>query len=224
MDKDHRLDAPNNESLSDIEQLNDRSELTTIYPHAHEEWEGTDLMSHDDREEKRDKEQVSINRSIRKWFVVLGLLAVTPFVLLAIMLAAGTIILPAIRAMNPALVIIPASLGALIWIIVSYKAIRGFYTIFYNHAIKATPFLFVLLVFLTLTAYPLFELTRPYHTELLLLNAIILGVAISAISIMYSGILTLIWTTSRMRSSRKVLLLDIIGVVLLAGGVFLYLF
>ena len=83
MDKDHRLDAPDNESLSGIEQISDHSDLTTIYPHAHLDWEKDELISRDEREKRRDDERLRVSLSLRKWFLPIGLLIPLPFLFMS---------------------------------------------------------------------------------------------------------------------------------------------
>jgi len=218
MDKEHKMDAPDNDSLKIIEQVADHSELSTIYPHAHNEWEGEDLLSREAREEKREQEQLLINTSIRKWFAVIGLLTLLPFVLGFIVFTFGVIVVQSLENIpdsNRVLIIVPAILAALAWLVVSYKSIKKVYAIFYDHSIKATPFVVMLLALTVFTLPALFLTMDALYTSSIIYNSIISSSLVLAIGIALSGILLLIWTSSKMSGVFKFGAIGIIAGIIL---------
>lgn len=201
MDRDHRLEAPNNDSLSEIEQLSDRSNVGAVYRHAHDEWEGVGLMSGKERQEKYDQEQIRINLGIRKWFPIIGLLTPIPFVLMAVMLALAAQYLDMKMA---GLVMIPVLLGVVLWAYITYKVVRGVYAIFYNHSIKATPFLVAFVGLLALSYHQLHLFTERYFGEDPLNNVLLVGGVVTTVSIILCGVLLFIWTSRRLSANVKV--------------------
>lgn len=220
MDRDHRLDAPDNEELSAIKQLDNHSELASLYPHVHKEWEGSDLMSSEDRANKRDAEQLHISMSIRKWFPIIGLLVPTPAILIAFMAIGASRYL---RPDDMGILLLPVlGIVALVgWL--SFRCIQQFYTIFYNHAIKATPFLFVLVVYLLLSLFSLFIVTQPLHTGDFLIDAMIISGATWTASIIFSAILVFIWSSQSVPARAKLWIINGIGFALLTIAVVLFL-
>ena len=151
MDKDHRLAAPDNDALKNIEQLGDHSGLTTIYPHAHKEWEGVEISTRDQRETERTKEQLRMMLSIRRWFIPIGLLIPLPFVLAVLLISISAEYL---KVQNLWLMMVPVVAIVGLWLYLSYRAFRAVYDIFYAHSIKATPFFIVLASLLVLSISP----------------------------------------------------------------------
>ncbi len=216
MDKDHRLAAPDNESLRTIEQLGDRSELTTIYPHAHTEFEG-DLLSSEARQEKRDKEQERINLTVRKWFLIIGLLVPVPFILGSLLFTVGVTFL---KLENLAVLLLPVVAAAAIWVYVSYRAAKRVYDIFYEHSIKATPFIVTLLSLLVLSLPAVYVAIVPLYTSSIVLNALISSAIVLLLSVILSGLLILIWTSSRISPALKFGCVGIIALVILIATTF----
>ncbi len=200
MDKDHRLDAPHNDTLSTIDQLDDRSASAAVYPHAHDEWEDIGLMSGEARAKKQAEEQIRINLTIRKWFPIIGFLIPVPAVLYSVLVAfaaenldmkqAGFLLLPVFAALTLA--------G---WL--SYKSIRGVYKIFYNHSIKATPYLIAHIALLAIAFQGLFKVAQTLHNgwavgDVLIVNGFLIGA-----SIVLCGILLFVWTSRKISSAWK---------------------
>lgn len=211
MEKDHKLDAPDNENLKTIEQLTDRSELTTIYPHGHAQWEGTALMSHDEREEKRDQEQLRISLTIRRWFAVIGALVPLPFILFISIVTYASLHLD---QTNISYMFVPVIGAVVLAAYISYRAIRLVRDIFYKHATKAAPFLFILITLVASSVYGLLLVTQSLHTGELFHDVLVISAAAVLTSIMYSGILLLIWASPKLSSKAKVGL-----IVLLVGSI-----
>lgn len=204
MDKNHRLDAPNNESLSTIEQLEDRSGLAATYPRARNDWDGIGLMSGQARSEKQAEERLHIYMSIRKWFPVLGLLIPLPAILLASMIAVAATYLTFDMA---GFILLPVSLGVLLWGYISYKVVRGVYSIFYNHSIKATPYLVAHLALLGIGFQGLFTIGQLFHSGWGIGDVLIVCGVVLLASVILCGILLFIWTSKKILSHWKVAIL-----------------
>lgn len=139
MDRSHKLDAPNNEDLKKIEQIDDRSGLTTVYRQAGEQYEGT-IVTATERERIKAEEIDNITRSISKSAPIIGLLVPYPF-LAGLM---GGVYLYSISAgMNTGVVYTLLALLGATWLITSYYAYARIFHIFYKHALQVGPFLFV---------------------------------------------------------------------------------
>lgn len=214
MDKDHRLTTPDNESLQTIEQVGDHSELASLYPEPHDEWEGVEILSSVDRESKRDREQTSIVLSIRKWFAVIGLLIPMPFVAASILIA---ISLTYFQVENVALQFIPSAIGVIVWLIISYKSMKKVYAIFYDHSIRAAPFIVTLLLLLVASLQALYVSIVGFYTDSAIYNAAISSLTVLTTSVALSAILILIWTAQRIGVAYKIGCIGIVaGVILLA--------
>lgn len=217
MDKDHRLEAPHNESLSTIDQLGDRSATAAVYPHAHDEWEGIGLMSGEARAKKQAEDQLRINLTIRKWFPIIGLLIPIPAVLYSVLIAfaaenldfkqAGILLLPAFAAITIA--------GYL-----SYKSIRGVFRIFYNHSIKTTPYLIAHVGLLAIAFQPLFRFAQTFHSGWAVGDVLIVAGFLLGASVLLSGPLLFVWTSRKISSAWKFAIVLVLAAILGAVHVF----
>ena len=216
MDKNHQLDAPNNDSLKDIQQLDDRSGLAAVYPQARNEWEGVELMSGEARAQKQADEQIRINMAIRKWFPIVGLLLPMPAVLLAVMLAVAATYLDMKMAR---VMLLPVFAGIALWGYLSYKSIRGVYKIFYSHSIKATPYVITHIAILLIGLQGLFVISQVFHSGWLIGDILIVSGFCLLASSFLSGILLYIWTTRKVGSSFKFLLIATLALVTVAAQI-----
>lgn len=200
MDKDHRLDAPDNDSLQSIEQLPDRSDLSTIYEHGRTELTKDGLVNRDEVIQKQDEERAKIRTSIRKSFLVIGLLIPLPFVMIANIV---TIALTYAMDEDSRLLLIPVILAIVLSLYIAARAFKEVYEIFYDHAMKATPFVFTHLVLLGTSLYATLLGTQQFHNGNLIHDVLIISGAMTLLSVLYSGLLLLIWVASRLSSSAK---------------------
>lgn len=216
MDSKHRLDAPDNDSLRNIEQVGDRSELASLYPNAHNEWEGTNLLSQQAREEKRANEQLQISLTLRRWFAVIGVLTPLPLILGALLF---TVAYTYLRIENLAYLILPVVITVALWGYASYRATKRVHDIFYQHSIVATPFMAALLLMLATSIPALYLALRELYGTSLIYNAVITCLVILAASIAYSGMLVFIWTAQKVSGAYKIglvgILVGVIGLVTL---------
>jgi len=201
MDRNHQLDAPDNDSLKDIEQIADRSSLSSLYFTAHKEWEGKDLLSENEREAKRSKEQLDITLAARKKFILIGLLIPTPIILLVIIISLAAAYL---NADNFKSLLVAAIAAVGVWLVVSFISIRRTYALFYNHALSATPFIIIFMALLGLSTQAVYLFTRPFHTESSINNTLIVCAGVYLASIVISGALISIWVSPRLSSKAKI--------------------
>lgn len=220
MDRDHHLDAPNNDSLSDIEQLTDHSGLTTIYPHQHLEWEGEELMSKQDRENKQDKEKLMITLTIRKWFLAIGLIVPLPIITIVWLLFFSA---AHFNLKETGVLLIPMLFAVGLFGVASYFAYKYVWKIFYNHAVKAGPFLWTLLGLLAMSFPALMYGTEAFHTGDYAIDTLIIGAAAVVESIILAGVLLLIWSSHALSSRGKVWCMGavFVGIFLVTAAVFL---
>ena len=220
MDRNHQLKAPDNNELKDIEQVPDRSELSALYFDAHSEWDGKELISDDERQRRRDKHNEAITTSIRPQFATIGLLITTPLILLALIASAGATHVT-IEALDFLLPIIVLTIG--FWILVSFLSLRRVYAIFYNHALRATPFILVLLSLLGIVAQGLYLLLHSWLPSSLILATLLFGLCLMAASVVLSLITLYIWVAPRLSIEAKIgCLASLAGLLLL--GVLLVMF
>ncbi|MGH7218036.1 MAG: hypothetical protein ACREGE_01125 [Candidatus Microsaccharimonas sp.] len=211
MDSKHRLDAPNNDTLKDIEQIGDRSESAAVYPHAKNDWDGVDLLSGEARMKKQEADRLRVNLTIRRWFPIIGFLIPVPAVALAAMAAL------AMDYLDPKMAIyllLPVFFGVFVWGFLSYHSIKAVRTIFYNHSIKLLPYLIAHVGFLLVAFRGLFMYAQTFHNGWAIGDVLMVGAIVFLASMILSGILLFIWTTRRIASNWKLLLLLILTVAI----------
>lgn len=201
MDSSHKLEAPNNDELQSIEQIEDRSELTALYREPGKQFEG-ELLSAEVREQKKDAEIEAISGSIWKSSLKIGLAIPYPFIS-AVMLAVG---LNSIADLADAMMMI----GILIiivglWAWTAYRAYSVIFKTFYAHALRAGPFVAVMLFSVLMTAQAIYGLVAErFSTQSLLFNAALVSLLVVIYSIIASYILLGVWGNTRVKSSIKV--------------------
>lgn len=206
--RNHHLEAPEKPDLDVIEQLPDRSELSTIYPQQQTEWQGT-IMGESERTTERDKATANITLSIRKSFLVIGLLAPLPFVFagLVIALTLQTKLLNDPDPKSQAAIAVIAMLTGGLWLTISGLIFRRLGNIFYNHALRATPFLMTLLCLLGISIQIFFIVTLPIHHAQPLLTVGIVSVLTVLWSLVLSYLLLWTWTTPRLSDNLRISLI-----------------
>jgi len=201
MDHNHKLDAPNNDTLKDVEQLTDRSELSALYFKGKKEWDGKKLISEDERQAQREHERLTISSSIRRWFVVIGLLVPTPFALLVLLILFAS---ENWSGDNIQFLLPVACLSIVAWGAASYAILKKTHTIFYNHALRLLPFYVIIGALLIPVAATLYTLSRPFFGNILFVNTALVLTGVYLASIALSGAMVTIWTSSRMSSRHKI--------------------
>lgn len=214
MDKDHHLDAPDNESLRTIEQVPDHSELSNIYPHAHDQWEGTELMSDEERKKKHNREQLNINLSIRRWFFMVGFLIPVPFVLAALISALG---ITFIRSENLGFLLLPIAVGLGLWIILSRLAFKKVADIFYGHSIATTPYFIVHMGLLLLSIQGIYVAATSFYTKSLIFNTVLTSSFVMLMSVFLSAVLLITWTSPLLGAKLKFASIGVIAVAIVGA-------
>jgi|GEM_PF-1226379 len=211
MDRNHTLDAPNNDELSTIEQIADHSELTSIYRAPGEQFEG-EILSEAERVKVKDEELEAITSGIGKSVLSIGLYIPYPFVSGA-MLAVGIYVLTDI-VKNPFALVGISFLAGVFWLVTSYKAYASIFKTFYKHALRAGPFLVGMLISLIMASQAIFGIVMESFSN----QNIVFNIAlISLLTVLYSFVSTYIllgiWGNSKLKSGIKALVSGLIIVV-----------
>jgi hypothetical protein len=212
MDHNHKLDAPNEQALENIEQIQDRSDLTGIYREPGKQFEG-ELLSAEDRDKAKAEEVEAITSGLGRSALRIGLYVPYPFIS-GLLLAVGLYTwAQTSQTMVMAILIV---LSGAFWVITSYKAYAAIYKIFYKHALRAGPFLVVALVTMILAAQAIFGfVVDGFSTDSLIFNAALMSLLLLMYSLIVTYILLGIWGNSRLNSGVKVL---VSGLIILVSG------
>lgn len=207
MDRNHTLEAPNDEQLSGIEQIADRSDLTGIYRAPGEQFEG-ELLSSEERERVKAEELEAITSGIGKSVLSIGLFVPYPFVsgaLLAVGLYWAATLLNAM-VFAPLLILTGG-----FWMITSYKAYASIFKKFYKHALRAGLFLTVMLVSIIMASQAIFGIVmKRFAGQDLIFNVALVSLLTIVYSLVASYILLGIWGNSKLKSAIKVLVSSVI--------------
>lgn len=205
----HHLQSPNETTLEAIEQLQDRSQLTTLYPRAKRQWSG-DLLSSDERDTRRSAHLEEISRSIRKHFFSIGLLIPLPIFLFVLFVVVGQQFIT--NDKKAVLFILPFIVVLLLiaWLsVVSLKKVRQ---IFYDHSIAIGPFYLTLILLLLPAGVASYLLTVALHSSQIIPATAIVGFIEIVLSVMFTFFLLFIWTTPKLSGRSKM------SVILAFGG------
>lgn len=211
MSKRHHLESPNESSLKEVEQLEDRSELSTLYPKVGKRWEG-DLVDPIERDRRRDHAHDTVSFGIRKEFWRVGILAPLPLVLFSIFIA---FIFAVTTIDNVPQLAIPMMLLFFLWAIVSWFIFRKVIDIFYSYGVRAASFLIALVALLALSVQTIHLITEPLHHNFLMRSTLVVAGFSLALSVLLSFGLLRLWTTPRLSGKAKVGIVAILALVLL---------
>ncbi len=217
MDKNHEIDAPNNDSLRSVEQLEDHSALSSLYPHKNTDWTG-DLVSAEDRATKRDQATLHITTSIRRSSVAIGILAPLPFLLAGLIIATLQVygMGRSTKPEDTSFYAIVTILGGMIWLALSLYILHKIGEIFYKHALRATPFVLVLLALLSASIQALYVFTLPIHQAQPLMAVGIVGGATLVWSVFLCSALLWLWTAPQLAAHTKFTVIAGLAIVLIA--------
>lgn len=217
MDRNHRLDAPNNDELSGIEQISDHSDLTGIYREPGKQFEG-ELLSAEEREKVKAEELEAITSGLGKHVLSIGLFVPYPFIS-GLLISVG--LYTASNMVNPvgAMALVFVAIFAIsFWMITSYKAYDAVFKTFYKHALRAEPFLLVMLTSLIMASQAIYWIvSESFSTQSLVFNSALMSLLLIMYSLVASYILLGIWGNSKLQPGIKVL---ISGLVILVSGFF----
>ena len=221
MDSNHKLDAPNNETLRTIDQIEDRSGLGSLYREAAVQFEG-EILSAADREKAKADKLEALTSGLGKSSLKIGLLVPYPFVSGAL-LGAGLYMLTPLN--NAWILVAGIFVAGIFWLVTSYKAYASIFKTFYNHALRAGPFLFVMLVSLILALQGIYWLvSTSLSSQSLALNTAIVSLLLVTYSLLATFILLGIWGNSRLASGFKLLASTLILTISAVFAVSSYLF
>jgi hypothetical protein len=217
----HKLDAPNNDELKSIDQIGDHSSASTVYRKANDQFEG-EILSAKAREKAKAEELEAITSGLGRNALRIGLLVPYPFIS-GLLLTVGvyTTVTLANASIFFGIVIIAAGL----WLISSYYAYSAIYKIFYKHALRAGPFLAVMLINILIVSQAIYGLVvQDFAVDNLVYNAGLISLLLLLYSFIVSYILVGIWGNSRLKSSIKALVsaLSIAVSAFLVGAVYLF--
>ncbi|MFZ1301084.1 MAG: hypothetical protein WAQ27_00680 [Candidatus Microsaccharimonas sp.] len=206
MDSSHKLDAPNNDELQAIEQLEDRSGLSTLYREPGEQFEG-EIMSAEERARVKDKEITQITSSISWSSLKIGLYVPLPLIsglLLAITLYSLT-------WLDKFIFIGTVFVVGATWLGLSYSAYASIFRIFYKHALRAGPFLFVMLTSVLMVSQAAYStVLEDFAGQSLLFNIALVSIMVIVYSIIATFIILLAWGSPTVKSGIKALVASIV--------------
>lgn len=201
MDRSHKLDAPNNEELKTIEQIDDRSGLTTVYRKPGEQFEGN-IVTASERQRIKDDEIDAITSSISKSAPIIGLLIPYPFLS---GLMGGVYLYSVAAGMNPGVLYALLALLGGTWLITSYYAYARVFHIFYQHALLVGPFLFVTLLSVLAASQAFMNIiAQTIAGESLVFNIAAMSLLVILYSILVSYVVLKTWGNSRISSGFKI--------------------
>jgi len=213
MDRDHRLAAPNNDALSGIEQISDRSELTSIYREPGEQFEG-ELLSAEARKKVKADELEAITSGLGKHALKIGIYIPLPFV-------TGLFIITGLflsSGMNEILLVFLSFFALSAWLITSYRAYAAIYKTFYKHALRAGTYIVVMLASILMASQAIYWIiTETFSSQSLLFSVSLISLLLVAYSLVANFILLGIWGNSRLGSGIKAL---VSGLILVVSGFF----
>lgn len=228
MNDDHRLDARDSQDLAAVEQLEDRSDLSTLYPQRATQWDGV-IMTAEQREAARDKATEEISTSLRRHFVTIGFLVTLPLLLAAAIVASAMEInlLNSEEAESRAILTAATIIVGGAWLATSFIALRKVVHLFYDHAMRAAPFIVIVLAMISISVQSLYILTFTYHQSTPLMTVGIVGAASVLWSIILSFALLWIWTSPRLADSLKIayiaiMTLSVVGAAGVIGAASLF--
>lgn len=213
MEHHQGIPEPLNSSLDATPQLSDHSELSTLYPTAHAQWEG-DILTPEARDAKKKADREAIITSIRGQFLAIGLLLPIPFFTAAAIIAA---ILAVVTQENAELMVIPGIVGFILWLSVTFISLRTLFRIFYQHALKAGPFIVLQLSLLGISIQGLYLATFPLHELNPIKSILAVGIGMFVLSTVLSFVLLRIWVSPHLTGGAKLALVTFTAVVIVGA-------
>ena len=213
----HKIEAPNEQELKEIQQIEDRSGLTSLYFEPQKQEQGEIFMSPEERDKAIEAKKVESVKGIGGAFLKIGLYIPYPIVIGASMAAAFYTF---VGAVNPLFFLGLVILAVGIWGLTSYFAYAAIFKTFYKHGLRAGPFLFVMLMSVLLASLAAYGLVAGMFVgaELpLLFNTTLISIVLLIYSIIASGILLSVWGNPKLKSLAKAI--ASVSVVL-ASGIF----
>jgi cation transport ATPase len=214
MDRNHTLESPNDQDLSGIEQIADRSELSGIYREPGQQFVG-ELLSAEQREKSKAEELEAITSGLGKHVFKIGLYVPLPFIS-GLLIVAG--LFSAAAMMNQMARTFLAIFAIATWLFISYRAYVAIFKTFYKHALRAGPFLVIMLASLMMASQAIYWIvSEDYAGQSLIFNAALMSLLLVMYSLVATYILLGIWGNSKLNSGVKAL---VSGLVLIVSAFF----
>lgn len=212
---EHRpsINGPSDPTLGGITQLESHSDISTLYPTAKAQWDG-EIMTPEARNAKKKAEREAVIMSIRGKFLAIGLLLPLPFFVAATIIA---IIFSVTNENNAELMVIPGIAGFILWLSITFATVRALFRIFYQHALKAGPFIVLMLSLLGISIQGLYLVSFPFHQVDPLKSVLAVGIGMFILSIMLSFIVLRVWVSPLLKGGAKLVLIALIAVGITLG-------
>lgn len=220
MDSSHKLDAPNDDSLHTIDQVANHSDLSTLYPHAKDQWTG-DLVSKDVRSYRQQEHQDTLSFGIRQYFFTVGLLIPLPFISIIVALTAAFVY---VKESNVSMFVIPGIFVFFILLGITIGSFRKLSNLFYMNALRALPYAVIMLGLLSIIVFMLYHATSSIHDYQLLPAVAIVSAATIIVSIILNFFFLRLWTTPVISGAMKILIMITLALALIGAGVYFSVF
>ena len=221
MDEKHKLNAPDEEELSGVEQLQDRSDLSSVYRNPTRTFTGK-VLTVEERNQAKADELEALTSGLGKHSLKIGLAVPYPFIA-GVLLTVGSYLL--VGKVHDILFGGITILGALAWLLTSYTAYSYIYKTFYKHALRAGPFLLVMLLSLFLASQAIYGfVTQVVSSDTLFVTVGLISLLVIVYSCLTTFVLLGIWGNSRLSSYIKVVVSCLIMAIsaFLVAGVYLF--
>jgi hypothetical protein len=220
MDSNHRLDAPDEEHLQSIEQVGDRSDLSSLYPQAKPQWTG-DIVSKEERDSRLAAQQDTLSFGIRTYFLTIGLLIPLPFIVITVLVTAALVY---IKPDTVPMFVVPGIIAFFLVAGIVIASFKKLSTLFYMNALRALPYSTMVLGMLAIIVFMLYHATSFLHGYQLLPAVSIVSAMTIVVSIFLNYFLLVLWTTPVINGAFKVLIMVTLALALLAAGVYFSVF
>jgi hypothetical protein len=203
MGSNNIIQAPNEDELREIRQIEDRSAMTGIYFEPQKQYEGEVILSQEERSKAIEEKTAAASKGIWKSFLRIGLFIPYPLVIGASIAAA---LYTFAKELNPLLFLGICILSLGVWGVTSYFAYSAIFKVFYKHGLRAGPFLLVMLISVLLASQAAYGLVAVMFVgaELpLLFNTTLISIVLLIYSIIMSGILLAVWGNPKLKSLAK---------------------
>jgi hypothetical protein len=201
MDHNHKLEAPNEDELRDIEQIQTRSDASTVYRSPKKHYDGQ-IMSEEERVKAKAEELEALTGGLASSALKIGLLIPYPFVSGALIAAGAYSISESIPPIAFGAI---AIIGALFWLLTSYNAYASIFKTFYNHAMRAGPFVSIMLVSTFIASQAIYGyVAHLFAGETLIFNVALNSLLVVIYSMLTTFVLLGIWSNSRLGDLTRV--------------------
>lgn len=215
MDHERTSLKPDHEDLASVEQLQDRSELSNIYPNPTALNDG-ELVSKEERDHRKEEQLLAISSDAPRSTIPIIFFFLSPLLVAAIFIYGFSLLLEpeTVGLFLPAIVI---AIGTTL--LISWFFYKQFAAALYSHTIQIGPFVGILIGYLIPTAYLSTQLGialgQPVGEPVQF--AIALGI-LTVISLVLTWLLLVVWTKPKLSSRLRSIFLVAIFVIVSAAA------